>query len=393
MAGKNLLNCNTRPARGGEFERFILVLKAWSKKQNFAGCYRRSALLVASIFAVACACLQAPAQAAPGDLYHGVLSDEAIIQFTPQGGHTTFVSGIFADALVFGKNGDLFVSDRERDVIVKITRDGTQSIFASGLLPGPLTFDGTGNLFAGDSATGSIFKFDPNGVRTVFATGLEDPLGLAFDFSGNLLVTDAHSVLKFTPAGIRTQFASNLNLPTGIALSQQGDIFVLDYGASSILRFTSGGSATLFASSLNGPRHVALDSSGNLYVATFGSQEIIKLTPDGAKTIFASQTNAGGLAFEPQPLSLASITSIRRVTGGISIQGIGSPSTQYRVEYADSPQPNTFTLLGLTTTDAQGAFSYQDTVNPPPPARRFYRLTLLASSNQSSAIYRSAIRR
>ncbi len=342
-------------------------------------------IFAAFVFGLAGLSVVRSVEATAGDLYHGGLSDEEIAKFTPEGDRSSFVTGIFADALAFEEHGNLFVSDRERDVIVKIAPDGTQSIFATGLIPGPLAFDATGDLFAGDSATGSIYKFDANGVRSTFASGLDDPLGLAFDALGNLFVSDSHSVWKFTPAGGRSEFAADLNLPTGIALNAQGDIYVLDYGASSIFRFTSAGVRALFASSLDGPRHVALDGAGNLFVATFGSQEIVKITPAGVKSIFASETNAGGLAFQPNPLKEASITSITRVAVGILLQGDGSPNTQYTIESTDDLGTSPFAFLGFAMTDAQGAFSYQDTTNPPPPRKRFYRLALSLPGNRFSA--------
>ena len=67
---------------------------------------------------------------------------------------------------------------------------------------------------------GTIEKFGTNGVGSVFAAGLNNPIGLAFDSSGNLFVACAGSgtIEEFDTNGVGTTFASGLNSPNFIAI-------------------------------------------------------------------------------------------------------------------------------------------------------------------------------
>jgi len=59
-------------------------------------------------------------------------------------------------------------------------------------------------------------------MESTFAPGLTNPLGLAFDGSGNLFVVEENpgpdgDILKFGPGGAETVFASGLNYPENLA--------------------------------------------------------------------------------------------------------------------------------------------------------------------------------
>ena len=74
----------------------------------------------------------------------------------------------------------------------------------------------------GDPGNDAILEFTPNGVESTFATGLTNPLGLAFDGSGNLFVVEENpapdgDILEFPLGGGRSTFASGLNYPENLA--------------------------------------------------------------------------------------------------------------------------------------------------------------------------------
>jgi hypothetical protein len=119
-------------------------------------------------------------------------------------------------------------------VILKFAPDGTQdsSPFVGptnfpNTGPGPqplgLAFDPSGNLFVstvnGNDSTGEIRKFGADGTEITprFATGLtKAPRGLAFDSAGNLFLAEigipgtatTGDILEFTPDGTQSVFAS-----------------------------------------------------------------------------------------------------------------------------------------------------------------------------------------
>ena len=290
-------------------------------------------LLAFSLFTAA-ACYSA--QAAPGDLYDGGLSDQKIYKFNTAGTQTVFVSDSATfqpDWLAFDSKGNLFASNPAHSAISKIPPNGsTITDFATGINPGDLAFDAVGNLFAIDGATGSIFKYSPSGARTTFAgPGLNDLIALAFASDGNLFVTrrgnglaGSGSIVKFTPAGAMSTFIpSGLFLPKDLAFDGFGNLYEADSGSGSVFKFAPNGTKTTFKAGLNAPQSLVFDRDGNLFVGECPTCDIVKITPAGIQTPFASPPAVGGLAFEPPTAQLTNISTRASVqTGqGITIAG------------------------------------------------------------------------
>ena len=141
------------------------------------------------------------------------------------------------------------------------------------MLPGRgfgLAFDAAGNLFAADASDQTIFKFTPAGAGSVLVgpatfTGVQFPVGLAFDRSGNLLVTTegneggpgGDAILVFAPDGTESTFATDLADPWGIAFDPSGDLLVAELKAlapGDILKFSTNGSQRVFASGIGQPQ-------------------------------------------------------------------------------------------------------------------------------------------
>jgi len=65
--------------------------------------------------------------------------------------------------------------------IYEFTPNGGSSTFASGLAPPEgLAFNSAGDLFEADEGGGHIYEFTPNGGSSTFASGLYGPYALAF---------------------------------------------------------------------------------------------------------------------------------------------------------------------------------------------------------------------
>jgi DNA-binding beta-propeller fold protein YncE len=162
--------------------------------------------------------------------------------------------------------------------IFEFTPSGERILFGSIVGQGwGLAFDSAGNLYAANGdyhdlgeLAQTIYKFAPNGTRTVFvgpsafAPG-ENPVGLAFDSSGNLFVSietftvsGADSVVYFTPIGVKNTFATGLTNPRGLAFDSSGNLFVAEDNPApdgDILKYPpGGGSPTVFATGLNLPQ-------------------------------------------------------------------------------------------------------------------------------------------
>jgi len=72
-----------------------------------------------------------------------------------------------------------------------------------------------------DSSADAILVFAPDGTESTFATDHSNPLGIAFDPSGDLLVPELRllpgpgDILKFSTNGSQTVFASGIGQPQG----------------------------------------------------------------------------------------------------------------------------------------------------------------------------------
>jgi sugar lactone lactonase YvrE len=163
------------------------------------------------------------------------------------------------------------------------------------------------------------------------AARFDEPLGLAFDRQGDLLVADSdnHAVRRVTPAGVVSTVAGGLgtalDTPEGLAVDAAGTIYVADSGANRIFKVSATGAITAWAGSgdselTNGPaasaafdepRSLVFDRAGNLYVADTKNHAIRKITPAGVVSTLAggglpgSTDGTGGAARFTQPWGLA----------------------------------------------------------------------------------------
>jgi uncharacterized protein (TIGR03437 family) len=188
-----------------------------------------------------------------------------------------------------------------------------------------LALDASGNLYIADSGNGRVRKVDSSGtITTVAGGGLFKPVdgllatkayfysttGLAFDASGNLLISDGAvgSICKLdittgllsTVAGTGVNgesgdggLATSAALwgPTSLAMDGKGDLYILEPlaeqvrkidGATGIINTVAGTGARAYSgdggpatsAALWDPEGVAADSSGNLYIADSQSEVI-----------------------------------------------------------------------------------------------------------------------
>jgi sugar lactone lactonase YvrE len=250
-------------------------------------------------------------------------SGHAILQFTPDGAHSTYASGLlFPRGLAFDSIGNLFAAETvvpggRLDIgrVLKFnprnhvsTVGSAANFFFEGLA---VDIAGNAYVMANDdnspTAASTIFKFTPDGERIVFGSVPSQGWGLAFDSAGNLYAAEGgaglsgdRTIFKFAPDGTRTVFAGPDAFPEGVfpiglAFDSSGNLFVstecfCDPGSDTILKFTDGVPST-FARGLTFPRGLAFDSSGNLFVAEAIFEQhgdILEFFPDGTHTVFAS---------------------------------------------------------------------------------------------------------
>ncbi len=140
-----------------------------------------------------------------------------IWKFDPAGSHTVFASGLQPFGLALDSAGNFFESDLSGN-INKITPGGSVTTFAAGFGASDIAIDSADNVYAVDVTNGRIVRYSPAAVSDVFASGLANPQGLAFDATGNLLVTDYGSgsggvIYSYSPTAVQTTLVTGVNTP------------------------------------------------------------------------------------------------------------------------------------------------------------------------------------
>jgi hypothetical protein len=201
------------------------------------------------------------------------------------------------------------------------------AILPPGSNPLGLAFDDSGNLYTGGISNDQIYKITSGGAVSLFATLTSGsrPTGLAFDSSGNLYVADSGTgqISKISSGGTVSLFATLTSGFTsdGLAFDSGGNLYAADGSSGQISKITSGGAVSLFATTptfnTNG---LAFDGSGNLYAADYAANQIYKITSGGAVSTFASVSNPDFIAIQTysaqvqQPINLdgSSVFSVKR---------------------------------------------------------------------------------
>ena len=165
--------------------------------------------------------------------------------------------------------------------------------------------EGTANMFEGGKGTGGG-QFD-------------DPLGIAVDRSGNVLVADSRNarIEKFAPSGA---FITSLGIkgtgygqfiePNGVAIDGDGNIYVADAGNHRVEKLAPDGSVVAQWSDpgFYGPRDIAIGPDNSVYVLDQGHSRIVKMDPNGhVLAVWGSEgsgdgqfANHTGLAVDPK---------------------------------------------------------------------------------------------
>jgi DNA-binding beta-propeller fold protein YncE len=203
------------------------------------------------------------------------------------------IGGQAAGLAVDGRTQTLYVADYyPNSLVYGFAADGTLlRTLTPGDGPVGMAFDASGNLFVSNQRANTIHEFAPDGTDLGdFATGLVAPWGLAFDSAGTLYVANRgnNTVTMYavdgTALGVFT--STGLDQPIGIAFDADGNLFVASWGNSGIRKFTSSGDDDgVFADStvgVNAPSEIAFDAVGNLYVANWGDASVVAYAPDGS---------------------------------------------------------------------------------------------------------------
>ena len=172
--------------------------------------------------------------------------------------------------------------------------------------PVGLAFDQSGVLYVSNLGNGTINTVTPSGTVGSFVSTLPSSnAGICFDTAGNLYAANYVSgvggkISMVTPGGVVTPYASGVfNSPYGVAFDKNGNLFVSNQGNGTITKVAADASTSVFASGLSAPDLLAFNSNGILYAPNSNANTISKVSTTGVVSPFASGFNfPAGLAFD-----------------------------------------------------------------------------------------------
>jgi Domain of unknown function DUF11 len=204
----------------------------------------------------------------------------------------------------------------------------------SGAGPVGLAFDSTGNLLVSAVATASLHKAPPGGgtaAATKIRDGYGQAAGLAFDKSGRLYMARGtqHDVVELNPASgeVMRTVVANLPCPVGLATDPvSGDLFVSNVfcaggGIMRITGFAGGGpgKATRYAGTQDADG-LTFAPDGTLYAA--GGARIVRIAGTnsgnaGAVSTVVELPNVDGIAYAPATTQEGEYLVVVRTDGEI----------------------------------------------------------------------------
>jgi len=250
--------------------------------------------------------------------------------------------------LVFDKQGNLFIADPGLNMVLKLDQKGIISVVAGNGLarlagdggparaaslnqPWGLAIDAAGNLYVADTGNRRVRMIDSTGTITSVAGGgqvnpgdglkatnvnLIQPVGVAFDPAGNMLILDRSPRVRLVnSAGIISTIAGNgtqaftgdggpatnatLQSPEGIVVAPDGTIYIADTNNSRVRRIDTKGIITTFAGGGGTPGQLppnnaqatavnlaycdtlGIDSADNVYISSVDLGSIFKINSAG----------------------------------------------------------------------------------------------------------------
>jgi sugar lactone lactonase YvrE len=271
------------------------------------------------------------------------------------------------EGIAIGSDGSVYVSDFLANRVFKLRPDGKVAVIAGGGLrgdgpatmawlnhPAGLAIDRSGNVYVADAPGGSIRRVDTHGMISTLdvrdANGVAQhlrltgvPIGLAFDASGKLWVSEFYGTVRSIDASVATTILDTSALPppawvpSYIAFDSAGSLYISDRAPSAsdnpiyqnpigggcrIVRVSldkklsviagtgacgfSGDGGPAVSAQLNDPNGIAFDSVGNLYFADSGNHRIRRIDKSGIITTVAG-TGVGGFSGDGGPATQAQL--------------------------------------------------------------------------------------
>ena len=282
--------------------------------------------------------------------------------FTGDGGPATAAQLYAPYGIHLDSSGNVYVADQANNRIRKINTQGVITTFAGSaqggfhgdggsatsaqlFYPSDMILDGQGNMYIADTLNMRVRLVNSSGTITTYAGGgtslndgsviqaLLDPVGLAFDNSGNLLLSEFNyrEVRKIASQNVTTiagmlptsgsgdngaATSAYLLQPLGVAVDGSNNVLISDYVDNRIRRVTPQGVITTVigngipgyqsgvpasSAEIGAPNYLSLDKSGDIFYAVGTIQEISATTG----TVATVAGNGAGFSGDGGPATQA----------------------------------------------------------------------------------------
>lgn len=196
----------------------------------------------------------APAQLAVdlrGNVYAAIPNSPNIVKLSLNS-QLAYTSGTFtipgitgAKAIAVDANLNTYIADTATNAIIRFSQTTglTQTLTAAPLSdPVALALDPNGNLLIADKGAGVVYKLPTSGIAsglppTVATTGISAPVAITSDAAGIIYIADSSSkqVVSITPSGVQSIVFTGLTSPSGLAVQGLGNIFISDSAATGFI--------------------------------------------------------------------------------------------------------------------------------------------------------------
>jgi secreted PhoX family phosphatase len=236
---------------------------------------------------------------------------------------------------------------------------------ASFVFPQQAAFDGRGNLWVSDNGSNAVYVFSAKQLNATAMTtvpvvsitstpAFNGPLGITFDFRGNLYVANNASttIFQFSAASLPVVNSSSTT-PTTAALVPA--VMLSDNGSGSIQApwaLAIDGSGNLWSSNANAPNTVVEFTKSQ--IAATGS-------PTPNITLASATVSNNATLVAPNGIGFDQYGDLAVVSSGAPFGMAGFAPQQLRTNPTSAPTPAVFLVGGSTTLNAPAGVTFGPT--------------------------------
>jgi streptogramin lyase len=170
-----------------------------------------------------------------------------------------------------------------------------------------------GSVWFGNG-TGSLSTFDLTGTAITGSSGftgagvgtIASPLGLAFDFSGNMWVANTNGVSEYTRQGVAVSSTpysgGGIGNPLAVAVDGIGDVWFAN-SAGTVSELNNTGTAVSPSTGYSGPGSkpagIAIDISGSVWIPSNTANSVTRIIGVAAPVVPLATGAASGPGVEP----------------------------------------------------------------------------------------------